>query len=460
MSSELEIRSPIDDTVVGSIPALTVSDVGDAYQAAAAAQREWSATDTNARTALLGKLSASLREHCEELAGLLTQEVGKTPEEAASEITRSADLIDATAAEYQALADMTIRSEDFPGTPAGRVQRVRRVPIGVVLAIAPFNYPINLSVSKIAPALAMGNAVVFKPPTQGSVVARRMVELWADAVPANLVRVVTGKTADIGDRLVTDDAVGMVALTGSTAVGQRIAKQVGMVPLLLELGGNDPALVLDDADVALAAQHIVGGAFKYAGQRCTAVKRVYVAGALADDLTAAIAAETAKRFGSSGDPREHPVGPVISDEQASYLDELLDDAKAKGGKVVAGGSRDGRNWDATVVSGLTHGARLVTEEQFGPLLPIVSVSDDDEAVRLANDTHYGLQASVFSADPMRAERVAERIEAGGVHLNGPDQRGPDNFMFTGYKHSGMGVQGVRFALDAMSKPQGIVRNDA
>jgi glyceraldehyde-3-phosphate dehydrogenase (NADP+) len=385
-------------------------------------------------------------------------EVAKTPKEARDEIIRSAELIDYTVTAAGELADFELKSEDFPGAPAGRVQTVTRVPVGTVVAIGPFNYPINLSVSKIAPALLMGNTVIFKPPTQGSVAAARMVELFREAgIGPELLGFVTGKGSEIGDHLSGHPAVNLIAMTGSTGAGQKIAENAGMIPLMLELGGNDPAIVLADANLDLAAEHIAGGAFKYAGQRCTAVKRVYADKLIATDLVKKIVGQVTDRFGTSGDPRQHPVGPVISDTQADYLQELFDDAKGKG-TVAHGGGRDGRAWEATVISGLPHTARLVAEEQFGPLLPIVPVKNEQEAVKFANDSEYGLQASIFSTDTARAETLASQIEAGGVHINGPDQRGPDNFMFVGHKRSGITAQGVRFALEAMSQYKGIVHN--
>lgn len=231
-----------------------------------------------------------------------------------------------------------------------------------------------------------------------------------------------------------------------------------MIPLLLELGGNDPAVVLADADLDLAAKHIAGGAFKLAGQRCTAVKRVYVMDRVADRLVRKITEQVEAKFGTAGDPREHPVSPVISDDQARYLRTLLSDAKRRGARVVRGGTIRGRHVEATVLDRVPHAARVVREEQFGPVLPVVRVKDAEQAVKFANDSAYGLQASVFSRNETRCREIGARLEAGGVHLNGPDQRAPDNFMFTGHKASGIGAQGVRFALEAMSRPKGIVTN--
>ncbi|MDZ4248166.1 MAG: aldehyde dehydrogenase family protein [Patescibacteria group bacterium] len=455
MPRKLIIKSPIDGATVGTVPRRSPRDVRAAYARLSAAQRDWEDVPRSERLRTVGLLASTLRKHRRELADLLVREIGKTPSEAEAEVLRTADLVDGTVREARRLRPETIRDRRH----RGRVQTVDREPLGVVLAISPFNYPINLSISKLAPALAMGNTVLWKPSTQGSVVAARFVRrLYAAGFPRRLLTLITGRGGELGEALVDDPACAMVAMTGGTETGQWIARRAGLVPLLLELGGNDPAIVLADADLDLAAKHIVGGAFKLAGQRCTAVKRVYVVRGAADRLVRKIDAEVGRQFGSVGDPREHPIGPVIDDAAAKRQRRLIAAAKRQGARVIRGGTVRGRYVEPTVLDRVPHRSPVVGEEQFGPVLPIVRVKDVDEAVRLANDTEYGLQASIFTRNAPRAKRLASRIEAGGVHLNGPDQRAPDDFLFTGHKASGLGAQGIRFALERMSQPKAIVTN--
>lgn len=460
MSKSRTITSPIDDSDVGTVPSLSAKEARRALDTAAASQPAWQLMPLAERGTRLKQAAQTLRDHVDELSRLLVMEIGKTPKEATDEVLRSADLIDYTVdLAASVMSPYTHASEEFPGTSPGRVQTVSRVPLGTVVAIAPFNYPVNLALSKIAPALAVGNTVVFKPPTQGSVSGHLAAALMVEAgIPAEVLQVVTGAPDDIGEVLTTDERVSMVAMTGSTGVGRSIAAQSGMIPLLLELGGNDPAIILADADIEQAATMVTGGAFKYAGQRCTAVKRAYVEESAAERLIEALVRSRNAEFGSTGDPREHPVGPVINDRQSDYLQELFDDAVARGGAVRAGGKRNGRYWDATIIDNLDHHTRLVREEQFGPILPVVRVKDADEAVRLANDSDYGLQACLFTGDADKGKELAAELQAGGVHLNDPDQRGPDNFMFVGHKASGLGPQGARYALEAMTKLKGTVEN--
>lgn len=460
MAKTHTIHSPIDDAVVGTVPAMDAEGTRQALARATAAQGAWQRMPMPERGTRLNQAAQALRDNVDELADVLVREIGKTPQEATDEVLRSADLIDYTVEVAPAsTASYEHTSEEFPGVSAGRIQTVTRVPLGTVVAIAPFNYPVNLSVSKIAPGLVTGNTVVFKPPTQGSCSALRMSEVMiAVGIPSEVFQVVTGSPGDVGEVLTTDPRVNIIAMTGSTEVGRSIAAQAGMIPLLLELGGNDPAVVLQDADLELAAKLVAGGAFKYAGQRCTAVKRVYVEEPVAESFVEALVRARNADFGSAGDPRQHPVGPVISDKQAEYLQHLHDDAVAAGGTVRTGGKRSGRYWDATIIDGLSHEARLVQEEQFGPLLPVVRVKDADEAIRLANDSEHGLQACLFTSDVTKGRALAAKLQAGGVHLNDPDQRGPDNFLFVGHKASGLGPQGVRYSLEAMTRLKGIVEN--
>ena len=445
--ANLTIRSPIDDQPVGTVPVWSRLRADRAVKTARETQAAWEARPLAERVRIVRAAATELRKDVKELSRLLVLEVGKTPKDAREEVLRTADLIDMTVAEAKRM------KPDVNRGAKGRVQTVVRVPWGTVLAIGPFNYPVNLTASKIAPALAMGNAVVLKPSTQGSVTGLRVARAFHRAgVPKALLPVITGSGSTIGDYLVAHDGIDLIAMTGSTPVGHHIAEKVGMIPLLMELGGNDPAIVLPDADLDLAADSIVRGAFRYTGQRCTAVKRVYVINTVADKLVGRVVERTVAQFGS--------LGPVISSKQAAYLERLLKDAVKRGGKILCGGERDGRYVQATVVDRVPHAARLVAEEQFGPILPIVRVPNTETALKLANDTNYGLQASVFTKNRKQAEQLAERIQAGGVHLNGPDQRGPDNFLFTAMKDSGLGAQGIRYALEAMSRPKGIVHNRA
>lgn len=336
---------------------------------------------------------------------------------------------------------------------------VTREPVGVVLAISPFNYPINLAASKIAPALVSGNTVVFKPATTGSLCGIELAKLFLEAgLPEGALTVVTGKGSEIGDYIVTHPDISFINFTGSTEVGLDISKKVHMVPLLMELGGKDAALVLKDADLPFAAKNIAAGAFSYSGQRCTAVKRIIVINEVADKLIGYLKDEMEKL--KVGNPLEMQaeVVPLISEKAADFVWGLIEDAKEKGARMVMGGKREGTLIYPTLFDEVTEDMRIAWEEPFGPVLPILRVNTVEEAVALANKSEYGLQASVFTENITDAFHVASKLEVGTVHINNKTERGPDHFPFLGVKKSGIGTQGIRYSIEAMTRVKATVIN--
>ena len=261
----------------------------------------------------------------------------------------------------------------------------------------------------------------------------------------------------IGDYLVSHPLVNMVAFTGSSKVGKHIASLVGMKPLLLELGGKDAAIILEDADLVLAAKHIVGGAFSYSGQRCTAVKRILVLDSVADKLIEQILPLV--RALTVGRPEDNAeITPLITTEAADFVQELIDDAIQKGAKLLTGNKREGNIIYPTLFDQVTVDMRIAWEEPFGPVLPILRVKSIEEAVKITNDSEYGLQASIFTKSIDEAFRVAARLDVGTIQVNGKTERGPDHFPFVGVKSSGMGTQGIRYSIEAMTRCKAVVLN--
>ncbi|HKC74530.1 MAG TPA: NADP-dependent glyceraldehyde-3-phosphate dehydrogenase [Chloroflexota bacterium] len=454
----ITITAPADGAPLGVVPALARQEIDALMEHAALAQPPWAARPVGERAAWLDRAADLLEDHADTLAALLSREIAKNRKDSREEVLRSADFIRFTAEEGKRLHGETLLGDSFPGYSRSKVGLTMRVPLGIVLAIPPFNYPINLAVSKIAPALVAGNAVVLKPPTQGALSALHLAALFLDAgIPDGVLQVATGRGSEIGDYLVEHPRVNMISFTGSTETGQRLAKKAGMVPLMLELGGKDAAIVLGDADLDETVKNIVSGAFSYSGQRCTAVKRVLVTPPLADALVGTLT--SAVRALSVGQPEDDPVvTPLISVAAADYVQELIDDAVKKGAVVLTGNRREGSLVWPTLVDGVTAEMRLAWEEPFGPVLPIMRVRDAAEAVTLVNSSEYGLQTSIFTRDVDVALRVAEQLEVGTVQINGKTARGPDHFPFLGTKSSGMGTQGVRYSLEAMTRLKAVVFN--
>lgn len=287
MDQFITIKSPINDEVLGQVVALSQDAVDERIQKSKQALKSWKETSLYERGEYLYKAADLLVEKSDALITLLMKEVGKDRKSATSEVIRTADLIRYTADTAKNMYGQMIPADTVEGVKKGKFAMTSREPIGVVLAISPFNYPVNLAASKIAPALMGGNTVIFKPATQGSLSGVFLANLFIEAgLPEDVLNVVTGKGSEIGDYVVTHPDINFINFTGSTEIGKRIAKQSQMIPLLMELGGKDAAIVLEDADLELAASQIISGAFSYSGQRCTAIKRVLVLEEVADKLVA------------------------------------------------------------------------------------------------------------------------------------------------------------------------------
>jgi len=453
-----KIFSPTDGSLVGEVPAMSAEEADEFLKSAAVAQKTWAAVPVSERAVLLHKAADILLREKGMIADVLMREIAKNKKSSLSEVTRTADLIHFTAEEGKRVTGESLSSGAFPGFHETKLSIVNRVPLGVVLAIAPFNYPINLAASKIAPALVAGNAVVFKPPTQGAISALYLARVFCEAgLPAGVLNVITGQGRAIGDHLVSHPLVNMVSFTGSSKVGKHIASLAGMKPLLLELGGKDAAIVLEDADLFLAAQHIVAGAFSFSGQRCTAVKRILVMESVADKLIEKILPLV--RAMTVGRPEDDAdITSLISEEAANFVQELIDDAIRKGAKLLIGNKREKNIIYPTLFDRVTVDMRIAWEEPFGPVLPILRVKTVEEAIKITNDSEYGLQASVFTKSLDEAFRVAARLEVGTIQVNGKTERGPDHFPFIGVKSSGMGTQGIRYSIEAMTRSKAIVLN--
>lgn len=455
----IEIKSPIDEKVVGRVPAMTKDEVDEVIKVAVNSKDKWKETPINERAKILYRAADILQDRMEELSDILIREVAKDKKSAESEINRTADFIRFTADTSKSIYGESIQSDSFPGFDKKKLSIVIREPMGVVLAISPFNYPINLSASKIAPALVAGNTVILKPATKGSLCGLYLAKVFQEAgLPDGVLNTITGKGSEIGDYIVTHPSIDFINFTGSSEVGMRISKITNMVPLLMELGGKDAAIVLEDADLKLTANNIVEGAYSYSGQRCTAVKRVLVEENIADKLVEEIKLLVMNL--KVGDPRENGVSivPLIDDKAVDFVWDLIEDARNKGAHLILGGKREKNIIYPTLFDYVTTNMRIAWEEPFGPVLPIIRVKDKDEAIKIANESQYGLQSSVFTNDLDNAFYIANKLEVGAVQINNKTERGPDHFPFLGVKSSGIGVQGIKYSIEAMTRRKGIVIN--
>ena len=454
----IAIVSPYLKTSIGSVQALTQDEVNQCIQSAKAAQPDWSLMSIYDRAHYLHAWADELLKMKEELATIMMKEVGKAYQDAIKEVERTADLIHYTVEEAIHLSGESLNGEHFPGGSRSKLAVIERVPLGVVLAISPFNYPVNLAAAKLAPALITGNTVIFKPATQGSISRTKMIEALAKTnLPAGVLNLVTGKGSVIGDYLIEHDDIALVTFTGGTSTGERIAQKAKMIPLVMELGGKDPAIICEDANLELAAKQIVSGAYSYSGQRCTAIKRVLVHRSVADELVSLIQSEVEKL--SVGSPEDNAtIVPLIDEQSADFVQGLIDDALEKGATLVLGNKREENLIYPTLLDHVTKEMRIAWEEPFGPVLPIIRVDSQEEAIEIANASEYGLQASVFTQNLDKALTIARKLETGSIQINGRTERGPDHLPFIGIKKSGLGIQGVRRSIESMTREKVIILN--
>ena len=311
---------------------MTVEEVDVSMESASKVQKEWKSIPLNAKADILYKAADLLIENIDELSHVMMMEIAKDMKSCRSEVTRSADFIKFTADCAKNLYGESIPSDSFPGTKKNKISIVKREPLGVVLAISPFNYPINLAASKIAPAVIIGNSVVLKPATQGSISGLHLARIFEMAgLPKGVLNTVTGRGSEIGDYITSHKYVDFINFTGSTEVGERISKHSLMVPLLMELGGKDAAIVLEDSDLDLVADNIASGAYSYSGQRCTAVKRVLAVDKIADELVEKVKMRIEKfKIGNLLENESVDIVPLISEKSADYVSQLIADAEIKG----------------------------------------------------------------------------------------------------------------------------------
>ncbi len=453
---EITIYEPATAKELGTVPSMSHEEVDYVYASAKAALPEWRALSYIERAAYIHKAADILERDAEKIGSVLSKEIAKGLKSAIGEVTRTAEIVNFAAEEGVRAEGEVLEGGSFDAASKRKIAVVRREPVGLVLAISPFNYPVNLAGSKIAPALISGNVVAFKPPTQGSISGLLLAEAFAEAgLPAGVFNTITGRGSVIGDYIVEHEAVDFINFTGSTPVGENIGKLAGMRPIMLELGGKDAAIVLEDADLELTANNIVAGAFGYSGQRCTAVKRVLVMDSVADQLVKLVTEKVEKL--SVGMPEEDAdITPLIDTKAADYVEGLIQEAADKGAVATTPIKREGNTIYPTVFDKVTTDMRLAWEEPFGPVLPIIRVNSVDEALEIANESEYGLQSSVFTNNFPLALKIAEQLEVGTVHINNKTQRGTDNFPFLGAKKSGAGVQGVKYSIQAMTNVKSVV----
>ena len=447
VAATFDRRNPITGDVATSAPAMSVAEASAVADAAAAAFPAWSALGPNARRAHLLKAADTLAAKAPEFIRLMAEELGATAGWAGFNVMLAAGMLREAAA-----MTTQVGGETIPSDKPGCLSFTLRTPVGVVLGMAPWNAPVILGIRAVALPLACGNTVVLKASETCPGVHALIATVFEEAgLPAGVVGVVTHSAADapaLVAALIAHPAVKRVNFTGSTKVGRIIAVECAkhLKPVLLELGGKAPMIVLEDADLDEAVKAAAFGAFMNQGQICMSTERLVVVESIADEFLRRFSAFVATL--PVGDPRGGPVflGSVVDEKSAAFVDDLVADARGKGATIHGGAARTGTVMHAAIVDGVTPAMRLYAEESFGPVVAVVRVKDAEEAIRVANDTEYGLSAAIFTKDVARGLALAQRIESGICHVNGPTVHDEAQMPFGGVKGSGYGRFGGRAGI--------------
>jgi aldehyde dehydrogenase (NAD+) len=444
----LSVRNPYTGEVCGTVTLATRIYVEKAITAALGFRdtpNRWE------RFSILDRARQLVETRREEFARLITAESGLCLRETRYEVGRALDVL--RLAGMEALRDDgQVFSCDI--SPQGKARKLftLREPLGCAVTITPFNHPLNQVAHKLAPAIAAGTPVILKPSEKTPLTALKFAELLYEAgLPGPMLSVLLGPTPEVAEPLVRDARVELVSFTGSVAVGKRVAETAGYKRVVLELGGNDPLIVLEDADLDLAVTLAAEGSFRNSGQRCTAVKRILVHERVAEEFTRRLVEKT--REYKYGDPMDEEVrvGTVIDEAAAVYLETVLKEAVSAGAKVLVGGGRNGALLQPTVIANVPRDCRMVTCESFGPLAPILAVRDLDDAIALANATPYGLSSGIVTNDLARAVRAVKSLRCGAVNINEVPGYRIENSPFGGIKDSGLGIkEGVIEAIKCFS----------
>ncbi|WP_115863827.1 aldehyde dehydrogenase family protein [Halorussus litoreus] len=442
----------------GTFAQVAAASPEQADQALAAAERAQSAlreTTVPERADWMDEIADGLLARKEELAEVIVREAGKPISSARGEVESAAERFRRATEEIRAL-----KGEFREGTTAGHEgwnAIVKHEPMGTVLAITPYNYPLSTTALSVAPALVAGNAVILKPASDTPVSAAILADVISELdLPDGAFNFVPGRASTIGDVLSGDDRIDVISMTGSSAAGKHVAKESGMVNLHMELGGNAPAVVFPDADLADVAGQCAKGSFKYAGQRCSAVSRVLAHESVHDEVVDLLEAEMDDWQPGDLFEEDTTMGPLIAEGQAEWVAELVEDAVERGADLVRGGDRDGIVFEPTLLANVPHDARIVHEEQFGPVAAVTTFADEEEAIEIANRGDLALDASVFTTDYDRAMALADELDAGAVRINGSPSHGLGDIPFGGNEASGIGRQGLHTTIEEMVRTKSVI----
>jgi acyl-CoA reductase-like NAD-dependent aldehyde dehydrogenase len=452
----IEVRNSYDNSVIDTVPRADRGDVERALQSAERGAKVMAKLSTHERWRILRKAADLIAARTEELGALISREEGKIIAEGRLEATRAVDTITESAEATKRVHGETV-PVDGAAYGKGKMGLTLRVPCGIVLAISPFNFPLNLVCHKVGPAIAGGNAVIVKPATDTPLSALRLTEILLEAgLPPEGINTLTGGGGEIGDLLVGDRRVRKITFTGSRDVGEHICRLAGIKRVTMELGSNAPLIVMPDADLDRVATAVAATGYANAGQVCISTQRVLAAGKIYDDFLHALTPKVAGlKLGDQFD-ESVKVGPMIKEKEAVRVEEWVKEAVASGARVTTGGRRQGALFEPTVIADVKPEMRVSADELFGPAVTVTPFSDIDEAIAMANDSVYGLAAGIFTENLEWAWKFAREVQSGNLHVNWGPQWRADLMPYGGLKESGFGKEGPAYAIEEMTELKMVV----
>ncbi|MBS0205365.1 MAG: aldehyde dehydrogenase family protein [Planctomycetes bacterium] len=452
----INVVNPFNGEVIDTVPRGSAADVDVALGTLVEGARLMRAMPAAERSRILRAAVGLLQQRAEQIARTITLEEGKILAESTLEVSRAAETLEVSAEEAKRISGEVLPLDAAPGG-AGKLGFTMRVPCGIVAAICPFNFPLNLVMHKVGPALAAGNAVLIKPAGNTPLSALRLVQVLLDAgIPPQAIACVTGPGAELGRAICTDPRVRKISFTGSHAVGEEICRMAGVKRVTMELGSNCPVIIMDDADLEKASTLVAASGYGNAGQVCISAQRILASHSRYGDFLDALKPKVqAIAVGDPLDPAT-AMGPMIRDADAERVKLWVDEAISGGATLVTGGTRQGTLHTPTILCDVDPAQRISREELFGPAVAVTSFQSFDEALMLANSTNYGLAASIFTQDIDRALRFAREVDAGNLHINWGTQWRADLMPYGGLKDSGLGKEGPRYAIREMTEEKMVV----
>jgi len=456
LNDTAEVINPFNGSVIDTVPRATPADITAAIKSLAKGAQAMRNMPAHQRVDILRKAASLIRERQEELGRLISIEEGKVLAEGRIEASRGAETIDLSADEARRLHGETVPLDSTP-SGVGKLGFTLRVPCGIVAAITPFNFPLNLVAHKVGPAIAAGNAVLLKPASDTPLSSLKLVEILLETgLPPDAIACVTGSGAALGQAICTDQRIRKISFTGSADVGEQICRMAGLKRVTMELGSNSPVIVLDDADSEKVATALAVTGFANAGQVCISSQRVIATPKIHDDLLEALKAKVEQLTAGDQLAEGINIGPLVREADAIRVEEWLHQAVGQGAELLCGGDRDGSVVQPAVLANVNRDMRMSCEELFGPAVGVTRADSIDEAIRLANDTRFGLSASIFTQDIDKAIHFAREVDSGNLHINFGTAWRAETMPYGGLKDSGMGREGPKYAVEEMTETKMVV----